>query len=75
MQREADEAEEARLIEEANREINVVKKRRQRMREEFGVNPRKGGRHEDRQARARNHREPEGASSAQGEAFDAEAFA
>lgn len=42
-QRDADEAEEARLREEAERAKNQLKKERQRMREEYGANPRKTG--------------------------------
>lgn len=41
LQREADEAEEERLREEAERARNIVKKRRQRYRELYDANPRK----------------------------------
>lgn len=40
-QRREDEEEEARLQEEAERAKNATKKARQRMREEYGANPRK----------------------------------
>lgn len=40
-QREADEAEEERLREEAVRAQNAIDKQRQRMREQYGANPRK----------------------------------
>ena len=43
-QRILDDEEEARLREEAVRGSDVLKKQRQRMREEFGTNPRKGAR-------------------------------
>lgn len=41
-QRIADDEEEERLMQEAQREANQVKKARERMREEYGANPRKG---------------------------------
>lgn len=41
-QRAADWEEEERLREEATRRVNAQKKQRQRMREEYGANPRKG---------------------------------
>ncbi|TLM98383.1 MAG: hypothetical protein FDZ75_02475 [Actinobacteria bacterium] len=43
-QKLADEDEERRLMEEVGRESNAIKKARQRMREEYGANPRKGRR-------------------------------
>lgn len=42
LQRIADEEEEARLAETVTREANVLKKKRERMRETYDANPRKG---------------------------------
>lgn len=46
-QRREDEEEEARLQEEAERKLNAIKKQRQRMREEYGANPRKTSKPEE----------------------------